>query len=153
MEYCYTSLHRVSKYYPINTVEGIDAMKIKRINTASVLFLCSLVLPVITEARSLHELERRCEEAREWYIAPLREAAIDRCIDERTSGRSGSRSSRDARQHCVRFYADFGQGGTTQSVAFGSACSMTSPNARHSTKPNAQYADVKTSIFSAQIEK
>ena len=31
---------------------------------------------------------------------------------------SGSRSSRDAREHCERFYADFGQGNATRAGGF-----------------------------------
>jgi hypothetical protein len=61
---------------------------------------------------------KQCEDAREALIAPLRQQAIDTCIADRTSGRSGSRSSRDAREHCERFYVDFGQSGTTQSGGF-----------------------------------
>ena len=87
-------------------------------STAILIILCSCILPVTTQARSLQELERQCEAAREWYIGPLREEAIAECIADRTSGRSGSRSSRDAREHCERFYTDFGQGGTTQSGGF-----------------------------------
>ncbi len=82
------------------------------------ILFCSLVLPAASNAQSLQELERECEQAREKMIAPLRQQAIDQCIEDRTSGRSGSRSSRDAREHCERFYVDFGQGGTTQSGGF-----------------------------------
>jgi len=84
----------------------------------ALLFLCGFLIPVIGEATSIQDLERQCEAAREWYIAPMRQQAIDLCIADRTSGRSGSRSSRDAREHCERFYADFGQGGTTQFGGF-----------------------------------
>jgi len=80
--------------------------------------LCSAVVPFTGFAGSVQELRRQCEEAREALIAPLRQEAIDQCIADRESGRSGSRSSRDAREHCERFYADFGQGGTTQSGGF-----------------------------------
>ena len=82
------------------------------------IFLCGLVLPLIGEASSIQELRIRCENAREALIAPLRQEAIDQCIAERESGRSGRRSSLDAREHCERFYADFGQGGTTQFGGF-----------------------------------
>jgi len=87
-------------------------------STAVLLILYGLAIPAISDARSIQELERQCEAAREWYIAPLRQEAIDTCIADRTSGRSGTRSSRDAREHCERFYVDFGQGGTTQSGGF-----------------------------------
>ena len=93
-------------------------MMLKLQSTTILIMMCSFVLPVTTQARSIQELERQCEAAREWYIAPLRQEAIDTCIADRTSGRSGTRSSRDAREHCERFYADFGQGGTTQSGGF-----------------------------------
>ena len=91
---------------------------LKQKSTAVLLILYGLAIPAISDARSIQELERQCEAAREWYIAPLRQEAIDQCMADRTSGRSGSRSSRDAREHCERFYADFGQGGTTQSGGF-----------------------------------
>ena len=85
---------------------------------AILISMCCFVLPMTAQANSIEELERQCEAAREALIAPLRQEAIDTCIADRTSGRSGSRSSRDAREHCERFYVDFGQGGTTQSGGF-----------------------------------
>ncbi len=87
-------------------------------STAILFFMCSLVLSVTTQASSIQELQRQCEGARERQIAPLRQEAIDTCIADRTSGRSGSRSSRDAREHCERFYADFGQGNATRAGGF-----------------------------------
>ena len=87
-------------------------------STAILIFTCSFVLPVTTQASSIQELQTQCEDVREALIAPLRQEAIDTCIADRTSGSSGTRSSRDAREHCERFYVDFGQGGTTQSGGF-----------------------------------
>ena len=91
---------------------------LKNQSTAIFVFLCAAVLPVTGFAGSIAELQKQCEDAREALIAPLRQEAIDTCIADREGGRSGSRSSRDAREHCERFYADFGQGGTTQSGGF-----------------------------------
>ena len=85
---------------------------------AILIFLSSFVLSLAGWASSIQELQTQCEDAREVLIAPLRQEAIDTCIADRTSGRSGTRSSRDAREHCERFYVDFGQGGTTQSGGF-----------------------------------
>lgn len=82
------------------------------------MILGCLALPVISEANSLQALERQCENTREWLIAPLRQDAINQCIADRASGNRGSRNSRDAREYCERFYADFGQGGRTQSGGF-----------------------------------
>ena len=82
------------------------------------IFISGFALPLSAWASSIQELQRQCEDAREARIAPLRQEAVDQCITDRESGRSGSRSSRDAREHCERFYADFGQGGTTQSGGF-----------------------------------
>jgi len=93
-------------------------MHTNRFDTTVFSVLCVLMFPLLTEATSLGALEHHCEEAREWHIAPLRQAAIEQCIHNRATGRSGSRSSRDAVTHCYRFYADFGQGGTTQSAGF-----------------------------------
>ena len=87
-------------------------------STVALFCLCGAVAPLTGFASSIQELQRQCEDAREALIAPLRQEAIDTCIADRQSGRSGTRSSRDARQHCERFYADFGQGGTTQSGGF-----------------------------------
>ena len=83
-----------------------------------VLIMLIFLLPVPGVASSIQELQKQCEDAREALIAPLRQEAIDTCIADREAGRSGTRSSRDAREHCERFYADFGQGGTTQSGGF-----------------------------------
>ena len=83
-----------------------------------VLIMCVFLLPLRGVASSIQQLQKQCEDAREALIAPLRQQAIDTCIADRTSGRSGSRSSRDAREHCERFYVDFGQGGTAQSGGF-----------------------------------
>ena len=92
---------------------------VSKLQSAVILIgLGSIALPVGTQANSIAELQRQCEDAREVLIAPLRKEAIDQCIADRESGRSGSRSSRDAREHCERFYADFGNAGTTQSGGF-----------------------------------
>jgi hypothetical protein len=52
---------------------------------------------------SLAELDRRCEDAREAKIAPLREAEIAKCKQTETTDPA----------RCERFYADFGAGGRT----------------------------------------
>jgi len=91
---------------------------LKKQLTVIVIFLGGVVLPLSGEASSIQELQTQCEDAREALIAPLRQEAIDTCIADRTSGRSGTRSSRDAREHCERFYADFGQGNATQAGGF-----------------------------------
>jgi type IV secretory pathway VirB10-like protein len=58
---------------------------------------------------SLEELDRRCEQAREQKIAPLRDAEIARCkAEERPNDPDW----------CERFYADFGAGGRTVSGGF-----------------------------------
>ncbi|MBT8120780.1 MAG: hypothetical protein KJN89_13785 [Gammaproteobacteria bacterium] len=93
-------------------------MKLKRYAILLLVFPGALVFPMMSMAHSLQDLERQCETARERYIAPLRQDVINQCIADRESGNRGSRSSRDARQHCERFYADFGQGGTTQQGGF-----------------------------------
>jgi hypothetical protein len=54
---------------------------------------------------SLAELDLRCEEAREKMIAPLREAEIAKCKQEK----------REDPAFCERFNADFGDGGRTVS--------------------------------------
>ena len=52
---------------------------------------------------SLAELDLRCEEAREKMVAPLREAEIAKCKQDR----------REDPAFCERFNADFGDGGRT----------------------------------------
>ena len=52
---------------------------------------------------SLEDLDRRCEEARERKIRPLREAEIARCKEDK----------RNDPAWCERFNADFGEGGRT----------------------------------------
>lgn len=93
-------------------------MKLKQSNALVFLALCCLGFTGISQANSLQSLERQCEYARERLIAPLRQDAIYQCMADRASGNRGSRSSRDAREFCERFYADFGQGGRTQSGGF-----------------------------------
>ncbi len=90
-----------------------------KLASKAILFVTGgLALSVVAQANSVQKLQKQCEDAREALIAPLRQEAIDTCIADREAGRSGTRSSRDAREHCERFYADFGQGGTTQSGGF-----------------------------------
>jgi hypothetical protein len=86
----------------------------QKLKPIALLFFCGFVIPLIGNASSLEELELQCEDARERHLAPLREEAIGLCIKERES----SRSSGDPREHCERFYEDFGNGGTTQSGGF-----------------------------------
>jgi hypothetical protein len=59
---------------------------------------------------SLEELWQRCEAAREFMLAPLREQAIQDCV-------SRPRSTRN-RAQCEAFYRDFGQGGGTVGGGF-----------------------------------
>lgn len=56
---------------------------------------------------SLAELDRRCDDAREDKIAPLREAEIAKCKANR----------RNDPEWCERFNADYGEGGRTESGA------------------------------------
>lgn len=53
------------------------------------------------EEASLKELERRCQEARESKLAPLREAAIEECASQRRSSRT--------REDCERLESDSGE--------------------------------------------
>ena len=53
---------------------------------------------------SLEELDRRCDQARERRIAPLRQAEIEKCKAE----------GRNDPGYCERFYSDYGDGGRTQ---------------------------------------
>jgi len=61
--------------------------------------------PVDSSAMTLAELDQRCEDAREKKIAPLREAEIESCKQNRRSDPA----------FCESFNADFGDGGRTVS--------------------------------------
>ena len=63
--------------------------------------------PVDISAMTLAELDQRCEDAREEKIAPLREAEIESCKQDRRSDPA----------FCESFNADFGDGGRTASGA------------------------------------
>ena len=63
--------------------------------------------PVDISAMTLAELDQRCEDAREEKIAPLREAEIASCKQDR----------RNDPAYCESFNADFGDGGRTASGA------------------------------------
>ncbi len=54
-------------------------------------------------AMSLDELDRRCEQEREQRIAPLREAEIEKCIQQ----------DRKDPDYCKRFFSDYGNAGRT----------------------------------------
>lgn len=57
----------------------------------------------VAQSDSLQVMEQQCQQAREARIAPLREAAIQDCVN-------ANRSSRTLAD-CQRMNADFGQGG------------------------------------------
>ena len=63
-----------------------------------------LVQKIDVTKMSQAELDRRCEDAREKMIAPLREAEIAKC--KQTEDTDPAR--------CDRFYADFGNAGLTE---------------------------------------
>ncbi len=55
-------------------------------------------------------MNKRCQQAREAKIAPLREAAIEECVSSRRSIRT--------REDCERIYRDFGEGVGTVTGGF-----------------------------------
>jgi hypothetical protein len=67
-------------------------------------------LPSVGDEVSLKQMRKRCEEARELEIAPLREAAIEECVSTRRTTRT--------RTDCERLYSDFGEGGGTVTGGF-----------------------------------
>lgn len=89
----------------------MNPLKLSRPKLHRLLVAICAVAPIsfaTAQQPSLDELERRCEEAREKKIAPLREQAIEECI-------ASNPRRRDAESFCRRFYGDFGQGGATAS--------------------------------------
>ena len=72
----------------------------------TILSLLGFGSPAFCEEESLEKLERRCQEAREKKIAPLREAAIEECASARRTSRT--------REDCERIYTDFGERGGTE---------------------------------------
>ena len=57
-----------------------------------------LAKPVDITKMSLEELDRRCEDAREAMIAPLRQSEIEKCVETGTGDRAW----------CEAFWADYG---------------------------------------------
>jgi hypothetical protein len=68
----------------------------------------ALVEKTDTTAMSLAELDRRCDDAREKMIAPLREAEIVKCKEQ----------DRKDPAWCERHFADYGNAGRTISGTF-----------------------------------
>ena len=68
----------------------------------------SLVKPVDVKNMSLGDLDRRCEDAREAMIAPLRAAEIENCIQTGTGDQAW----------CENFWADYGASSRTPSGEF-----------------------------------
>ena len=68
-------------------------------------FICLIVInsSVYAGKADLQKLEKRCEDAREEKIAPLRQKAIAECVAQ-------DRNTRDAREKCEQFYVDYGSG-------------------------------------------
>ena len=64
-----------------------------------------LVRKVDIATLSVADLDRRCEDAREKLIAPLREAEIAKCNQQEDTDPA----------RCERFYVDYGDGGRTAS--------------------------------------
>lgn len=67
-----------------------------------------LAKPVDITKLSLEELDRRCEDAREAMIAPLRRAEIEKCIETGTGDQAW----------CRAFWADYGAPSRTATGAF-----------------------------------
>jgi len=89
-------------------------MNIKcKLHVLVLIFSC-ISFSVSGQEKSLSELEQQCEDAREARIAPLREQAIEECIQSR----SQNRETGDIRAKCEDFYHDYGSAGRTQSGTF-----------------------------------
>jgi hypothetical protein len=67
-----------------------------------------LAKPVDIKKMSLEELGRRCEDAREAMIAPLRKAEIDKCVETGTGDQAW----------CRTFWADYGAPSRTATGVF-----------------------------------
>jgi len=64
--------------------------------------------PESEAASELKKLKEQCDDARETLIAPLREAAIQECIDKKVK----------TPEECEKFYQDYGNAGATQQGGF-----------------------------------
>lgn len=84
---------------PPSTPRQVDEARTRRDNPAA----ASPAPGADISTMSLAELDRRCDDARERVIAPLREAEIAKCKANR----------RNDPAWCERFNADFGDGGRT----------------------------------------
>ncbi len=74
-------------------------------NKKYLLFIICLIVinsSVYASKAELQKLEKRCEDARQKKIAPLRKQAVDECAKK-------DRATRDAREKCERFYVDYGE--------------------------------------------
>ena len=67
-----------------------------------------LAKPVEITEMSLEELDRRCEDAREGMIAPLRKAEIEKCVETGTGDQAW----------CEAFWADYGAPSRTATGVF-----------------------------------
>jgi hypothetical protein len=73
---------------------------------AAALVLGTLCRPCVADEfteQQVEQLERKCEEAREARLKPLRDAEIARCKNEK----------RNDPEYCERFYRDFGDASRT----------------------------------------
>ena len=78
-------------------------MRTKIIKVSLCVFTLLISFEISAGKTDLKELERRCAEARQAKIAPLRKAEIEKCATK-------DRNTRDAREKCERFYVDYGEG-------------------------------------------
>jgi len=82
-------------------------MCVKMMNAALCVFVLLISADISAGNTVLKELERRCEDAREVKIAPLRKKAIEDCVEAyEKEGRYTDRTP----EKCELFYRDYGEG-------------------------------------------
>ena len=71
-------------------------------------FICLIVInsSVYATKSELQKLEKRCEDAREKKIAPLRQNAIEECIAKDRNMNKAKK--KEAKERCERHYIDYG---------------------------------------------
>jgi hypothetical protein len=89
---------------PVSRAPAISASDDERSSTQATIKSPPLVEKTDITQLSLEDLDRRCEDARDEMIAPLREGEIASCKQEK----------RTDPNWCESFYADYGDGGRTK---------------------------------------
>ena len=82
-------------------------MCVRMMKAALCVFVLLISVDISAGNTELKELERRCEDAREVQIAPLRKKAIEECVE---AFEKEGRYTDHTPEKCELFYRDYGEG-------------------------------------------